>query len=343
LTPEDDYLLHQTADSFANPVSDSPNWFERLYFNFHDEEGSLLGVAGFGVFPNRQVADAYIVAIDGAAQRNIRLARDLGGRRTQTAVGPWTLTLLEPMQRWRLQLEETEGIAFDLTFDARTTAYSVGLIEFDRGDGSSTAFRHYNQAGAYSGVFSLDGAARPVEGWIGQRDHSWGLRHAHERQGLHFWICGHFADRTVMVSYNESRAHEVAFCEGAVLFFDDRPPIRVVDVRHELTLAPSGLQAVEARLRLILEDGNDVELLVRPKLEDLFMAGAGYGGWQGQHRGDLHVESERWPHDARPALADQATVVVDQLASFESRDESGIGVFELGISRSSSYAYAPRS
>jgi hypothetical protein len=342
LTPDDDYLLHHSADTFATVASDLPNWFERLYFNFHDREGSVLALTGFGVFPNMHVADAYVAVTDATAQRNVRLCRDLGGRRSDTSVGPLALTLVEPMRRWRLELQETEGVAFDVVFEARTIAQSVGVIEFDRGDGSSTAFRHYNQAGDYSGTLSVDGRSHAVEGWIGQRDHSWGLRYPRERQGLHFWIAAHFDDRTFMASYNESRQHEVVFCEGAVLFTDDRPPIPVIDVRHELTVTDNGQQSAEAEIRMILADGSDATFLVRPALPDLYMSGCGYGGWQGQHRGPLHVESERWEHGHAPDLRHEPTGVVDQLATFEWNGQRGVGVFELGVSRSSSYAYAPR-
>jgi hypothetical protein len=338
LVPEDDFLLHQLPQSFAVSHSDSPRVFERLYFNLHDLEGKRLLVAGFGVFPNAGVADAYVVLRDAAAQRNVRLARELGGRRLDTSVGPLRFTVLEPMQRWRLELEETEGISFDVTFEARSVAYSVGVIRFP----PETAFSHYNQAGTYSGRLTVDGETFEDGGWIGQRDHSWGLRRPTEGNGLHYWIIAHFEDRTFMVSYNETRQHEVNFCEGAILFADDRPPIPVVDLRHELDLAENKLQANGGKLRLICEDGSEHELAFEPRVGDLYMSGAGYGGWQGQHRGELHVEHERWSGDDMPVLREQPLTTVDQLAGFSWDGQEGIGVAEYGISRSSSYAYAPR-
>ncbi|MFN8217104.1 MAG: hypothetical protein U0R71_10975 [Solirubrobacterales bacterium] len=338
LVPEDDYLLHQLPESFAVSHSDSPKVFERLYFNLHDRHGKLLMVAGFGVFPNASVADAYVVVRDAAAQRNVRLARELGGSRLDTSVGPLKLSLLEPMQRWRLQMEETEGISFDVTFEARSVAYSVGIIRFP----PETAFSHYNQAGTYSGRLTIDGESVEDGGWIGQRDHSWGLRRATEGNGLHYWLISHFEDRTVMVSYNETRQHEVNFCEGAVMFYDERPPIAVTDLRHELELAENRLQAHRGRFKVLCEDGEELAMSFEPTLGDLYMSGCGYGGWQGQHRGELHVEHERWPGDAMPVLKEQSFTTVDQLAAFECGGERGVGVLEYGISRSSSYSYRPR-
>jgi hypothetical protein len=342
LTAEDDFLLHQVPDSFATAVSDDPRWFERLYFNFHDDQGEVLLVTGFGVFPNARVADAYCVAVDGAAQRNVRLSRDLAGNRLQTGVGPLAFEVLEPMRRWHLQLEETEGIAFDVTFEALSVPYSVGLIEFKRKEGPNTAFRHYNQAGVYSGELTIDGVSRDVGGWIGQRDHSWGLRQARERLGIHFWVCAHLEGRTLMASYNESREGEVSFCEGAMLFHDDRDPLPLVDFRHDLRLTANGLQAEESRLRFIFEGGEEVEVSATPTLPDLLMSGGGHGGWHGQHRGDLHVESERWDHDQRPDIRDEPIGIVDQMARFRSAAGDGVGIIELGISRSSSFDYQPR-
>jgi hypothetical protein len=342
LTAEDDFLLHQVPDSFATAVSDDPRWFERLYFNLHDADGKILLVTGFGVFPNASVADAYCVALDRAAQRNVRLSRDLGGRRLATSVGPLAFEVLEPMRRWHLQLAETEGVAFDLTFEARSVPYSVGLIEFKRTEGPNSAFRHYNQAGVYSGELSLDGRVHDVGGWIGQRDHSWGLRQARERLGVHFWVCAHLDGRTLMASYNESREGEVSFCEGAMLFHDDRDPVPLLDFRHDLRLAPNGLQAEESRLRFIFADGEEIEVLGTPTLPDLLMSGGGHGGWHGKHRGDLHVESERWDDDGRPDIRDEPIGIVDQMARFRSSAGEGIGIIELGISRSASFAYKPR-
>jgi hypothetical protein len=338
LTPEDDYLLHQLPESFAVSKSDNPRVFERLYFNLHDPAAGLLMVAGFGVFPNVDVADAYTVVRDSKAQRNIRLARDLGGRRLDTSVGPLKLTMLEPMKRWRLQLEETEGVSFDVVYQARTAAYSVGQIKFP----PDTAFSHYNQAGTYTGTLTIDGETVSDGGWLGHRDHSWGLRRPHERNGLHVWLVAHFDDRTFMVSYNESREHEVVFCEGAMMFADEREPIAITDLRHELDLAENGLQATGGRLRAICEDDSEHEISVDPALGDLYMSGAGYGGWQGQHRGELHVESERWASDEMPNLRDQALTTVDQLSRFDWGEREGVGVLELGLTRSSSWAYASR-
>jgi hypothetical protein len=342
LTREDDFLLHQLPESFATSLPAHPRWFERLYFNLHDAEGEVLLIAGFGVFPNVDVADAYVVALDGTAQRNVRIARALDGRRSETKAGPLELQLIEPMRTWRLRLAETEGIAFDVTFEARTDPYSVGLIEFKRDDGDDTAFRHYNQSGRYTGWVRIDGREHDVEGWLGQRDHSWGLRFAKERLGLHFWVAAQFPDRAFMASYNETRSGEVTLCEGAVMFADDRPAIPVRDLRHELTLTEEGHQAQHARLWLILEGGEQVELQITPTLPDLYMAGAGYGGWQGQHRGELHVESETWEHATRPGIDAMDISIVDQYAMFEWEGTRASGVLEMGISRSSSYEYSPR-
>ncbi|WCB91807.1 hypothetical protein DSM104299_00484 [Baekduia alba] len=341
LTVEDDYLLHQVPDSFVTAVSSNPRWFERLYFNIHDPDGTFLVVTGFGVFPNAQVADGYVVVEDQNAQRNVRLARDLAGRRTATEVGPLRFTMVEPMRRWRLQLDETERVAFDVTFEARSVPYSVGLIEFPQQNGPDTAFRHYNQAGTYSGQLVIDGVEHAVEGCLGQRDHSWGLRQPRERLGLHFWICAHFDDHTLMASYNESREHEVSFCEGAILYADERDPVRVVDLKHDMDVTPNGLQASETRLRFVLEDGRTIETVARPTLPGLLMSGGGHGGWHGQHRGDLHVESERWEHGTRD-ISKEPIGIVDQLARFETDGATGIGVVEFGISRSRSYTYKAR-
>jgi hypothetical protein len=118
--------------------------------------------------------------------------------------------------------------------------------------------------------------------------------------------------------------------------------MRVVGLGHELTLADNGLQSRTARLRLHLEDDSEVELLIQPTLPDLLMSGGGHGGWHGQHRGNLHIETDRWDHTSAPDIRDVAIGVVDQMASFDTEVGKGAGIFEMGISRSPSYRYVAR-
>ncbi len=340
VSPDDELLVHQLAQAFSTVESPDPRWFERLYFNCHDD-GGLLVLAGFGVFPNAGVADGYFVVADGVSQRNVRVSRDLGSSRLATAAGPLILTLEEPLARWRLQLAETEGVSADLTFFRRTDPYSVGMIHFPKEDGPDTAFQHYYQSGRYTGFLTVDGHAHAVDGWLGHRDHSWGLRRPRERLGVHFWLCGQFAECCLTVSYNEGRDGLAVFSEGAVLYEGAVEPFRVERFFHRLRLADDGVRVVAGEFVVELEDGQSREFTFEPTMPDVWVAGAGYGGWQGQDRGALHVESETWDQTDTERIKDLPLGTSDQLGRFTMGSMAGFGVLEVGVSRSRNYTYRP--
>jgi hypothetical protein len=49
----DDYPYHQTPQPFSHPASDSPNVYDRFFFNGYSADGSVFFAVAFGVYPNR--------------------------------------------------------------------------------------------------------------------------------------------------------------------------------------------------------------------------------------------------------------------------------------------------
>ena len=84
------------------PASDR-NAYDRYYFNAHGRTGDPFFVTGLGVYPNLGVIDAF------ATVRTGRPAGDACGRPTRstddrltTAVGPYRVEVVEPLQTLRL-------------------------------------------------------------------------------------------------------------------------------------------------------------------------------------------------------------------------------------------------
>ena len=74
-----------------------------------------------------------------------------------------------------------------------------------------------------------------------------------------------------------------------------------------------------------------------------YMAGAGYGGHHGKPLGRDHVETDVYPLDGSVNPRTVDTSLTDRLASFDWNGNPGTGIFEFALTRSSSYAYQPKS
>ena len=91
LSPMDDYLAHQTTDTFDRVFTSDRNFFDRYYFNLHPSSDELFMVTGIGQYPNLGVTDAFVCISHGDTQYTVRASRELGSDRMDTQVGPYRL------------------------------------------------------------------------------------------------------------------------------------------------------------------------------------------------------------------------------------------------------------
>lgn len=341
LSRADDFLLHQLARPIAEVAHSSPSWFDRFYFSLHPRASGPLLVLGAGVYPNADVADAYACLCHAGEQRNLRFSMRTGADRWISAVGALRWEIEEPLHRWRLRLgSNPEGCELDAVWTSRADPWLVEPIGVPHDEGPQTDFSHFLQPGRWQGSLRLDGTEMSVDGWMGQRDRSWGVRRIRERLGMHLWIAAQFEEECVAVHYNEDREGRSAHCDGAVLR-EGGGAVRIVGVGHDLDL-DAGAEVERATFRLELEDGRAIELRARATGRGLYMAGAGYGGWHGQDRGGQHQEHERWSLDGSRSPPTLSIGLTDKLCLFESGGRTAAGVLELALSRSPSYTYKPR-
>ncbi|MGH7338601.1 MAG: hypothetical protein ACREI7_13550 [Myxococcota bacterium] len=78
ISPMDEYLAHQTTDTFDYVFTSDRNFYDRYYFNCHPSSGELFLVAGLGQYPNLGVTDAFVSISHGtrAAQAVVVPQRD---------------------------------------------------------------------------------------------------------------------------------------------------------------------------------------------------------------------------------------------------------------------------
>ena len=118
ISPMDEFLAHQTSDTFDYVATSDRNFYDRYYFNMHDSTGDFFMVAGMGQYPNLGVTDAFAAISHGTKQIVVRASRALGHDRLDTRVGPFEFEVIEGLKSLRIRCDENEwGLSFDVRFD----------------------------------------------------------------------------------------------------------------------------------------------------------------------------------------------------------------------------------
>ncbi len=312
LTPLDDYLAHQTPETFDRVATSDRNFFDRYYFNCHDLDGELLLVLGMGLYPNLGVIDAFTSVVIDGIQHIIRSSRALGANRLNTSVGPHTVEVIEGLRRLRIRCAPNEwDVSYDLTFEGVTFPYEEPRFYRRLGPRVVQDYLRLTQCGRWSGEITAAGRTYRVtpDRWWGARDHSWGIRPVGEPEprsalqaaapGSFYWNWSpqQYPDFCLMYTVSEnqdgSRWHEA----GGILppYEAGRESVPFTSVRHDLRLLPGTRTFDGGDLFLKAEDGRELHVTGRP-LARLYMSGVGYGPpWRhGQYHGPLAVEGDRW-------------------------------------------------
>lgn len=186
LGPLDEFPVHQIPQPIAWPGSSDRNFYDRSYFNAHDRTGDIFVISGIGYYPNLGVKDAFVLI-----RRRSRTAGDIGLSDTQTAVHlsdsidqdrlnqhvmSYRIEVDEPLHKLRLILDETEGIAADLTWEGLFGVVQEQPHVLRSGNRVTLNAQRFAQLGAWSGRIAVDGEEIAVDPatWIGSRDRSWG-------------------------------------------------------------------------------------------------------------------------------------------------------------------------
>jgi hypothetical protein len=104
----DEYLAHQTSDTFDHVATSDRNFYDRFYFNCHSSSDELFLITGLGQYPNLGVTDAFVSVSVGDVHHVVRSSRELGSNRLDTSVGPLRVEILEGLMRLRVICEPNE-------------------------------------------------------------------------------------------------------------------------------------------------------------------------------------------------------------------------------------------
>ena len=179
--PLDEFPVHQVPLPVAWAGTSDRNFYDRCYLNAHDRTGDVFVITGAGWYPNLGTKDAFLLVRRGDVQTAVHLgeaADATGGDRLDQRVGPYRIEVSEPLRRLRVVLDETEGIAADLTWEGSFPVLREQPHVMRSGSRVTLDAQRFAQVGTWTGTVSVDGAEIPVtpDRWVGTRDRSWGIR-----------------------------------------------------------------------------------------------------------------------------------------------------------------------
>jgi hypothetical protein len=344
LTKGDDYPIHQTPEPIAYAGSDR-NFYDRYFFNAYAPDGSAFAAVAYGVYPALNVADAHLAIVKDGKERCLHASRVLGMERMDLSVGPIAIDILEPLQKLKVTIAKTEGIAGELVFEGR--AFPIEEPRFVKRNGPRLFmdYTRLTQNVRVSGWLEVDGERIEANGWLGTRDRSWGIRPvgAPDPQptpgseiGGFFWQWAplNFADRSVYFHINADPDGK-PWNTRAVILPDGAGPgggHHSDAAEMEIELIPGTRHARWGKLTIPLEQGA-ATVKIEP-LATFLMRGIGYGGdWRhGGLKGELAVGREDLDC-ANFDLADPGNLHIQAisratLSTPGADDQQGVGVFE---------------
>ena len=347
ISPMDEYLAHQTTDTFDRVFTSDRNFYDRHYFNCHPSSDELFLIAGMGQYPNLGVTDAFVTVSHGTRQYTVRASRELGHDRFDTQVGPFSVEVVRGLESLRLRCEPNEwGLEFDLLFVG-----SVPALEEPKSFMRSRArvtmdVSRYAQVGTWEGTLKVAGQTYEVEPsrWKGARDHSWGVRSVGEPEApgirvadmkagttgfYHNWLPMQFDDHMLKVMVDEDYAG-TRLVEEAVKVWNvgsGKPDEPMGRPEIDIVYRPGTREIAEATVRLEPEPGKVVTVRNTPLRTVYLAAGSGYrndGYWgHGVYQGPLKVEGLE--HDmSTPELRAPWAFINETLCRFD-RDDGAVG------------------
>lgn len=307
LTKADDFPIHQTPEPIAYAGTDR-NFYDRYFFNGYQPDGTEFFAIAFGVYPHLNVADAHFSVIRDGIEHCLHASRVLHMERMDLTCGPIRIEVLEPLQKLKVTVTPSNGVAAEITFEGRT--FPIEEPRFMRRNGPR-AFMDYTrltQNVRCTGWIEVDGVRRELAaGTVGTRDRSWGIRPigAPDPQpavpqtiaGFFWqWTPLNFADKSVFFHVNAD-PDGVPWNTRAVILEDGAGPdggwhsefATIEDVK----MIPGTRHAQGGKLVIPLKQGS-AAITFEPFLTFL-MRGIGYGHPQWRHggyKGELEVERE---------------------------------------------------
>ncbi|MFT4397794.1 hypothetical protein ACLTEW_22955 [Gordonia lacunae] len=342
----DDYLVHQTSAPVLHPVNGDPAFYERYYATGFARDASAHFGFGLSVYPNTGIVDAALSISRAGVQESIFVSDHLPAGQRVSQAGPVRVEVLDPMKRLRVVIDETDGVAADLTYVAQSVPLEEQRLIRMRGTTTASDRTRFVQFGAWEGTITLDGESIDVGGWHGVRDRSWGVRRQATAEDVRspdvkpihaVWSVMHFPDDFLQVTLHEAPdgvGHARLAMQADRLSANEVSPDgqlkRTDDVSVSISYSPGTRRPATAKIDIGPRGPLEFTIEVDPK-QTFQMKGLGYFHSDRPHgfdHGGLSVLRERWEIDELDPLR-KDTVHAQQLSIFRRSDGvEGVGLFE---------------
>ncbi len=315
LGPMDEYLAHQTCETFDHVFTSDRNFYDRYYFNMHPSSSELFLITGMGQYPNLGTMDAFVSVSHGETIYVVRASRELGTDRMSTQVGPFRVEVVEGLKRIRVICEPNEwNLAFDLTFEGTVPVVEEPktLQRHPHGRISMDTSR-YSQVGTWTGTLEVAGQRYEItpDKWRGVRDHSWGVRGVGEpeppgiriksaAQGFgffHTWVPLQLEDGSLIKLFAEEDMDGVRLVEESAKIHSIAGGGGVQPMgppTFHYTYQSGTRELEKAVIEVTDPEGNPLRIDCRPLRTVYLAAGSGYipqPDWaHGMYQGELKVE-----------------------------------------------------
>ncbi len=155
----DEFPLHQAPLPVAWAASSDRNFYDRCYLNAHDRTGEVFVIGGLGYYPNLGTKDAFLLVARDGQQTAVHLSDLCDDDRLHQRVGGFAIDVVEPLQRLHVTLEETEGIAADLTWEGSFPVLHEQPHVLRSGSRVTLDAQRFAQVGTWSGHVSSTASA----------------------------------------------------------------------------------------------------------------------------------------------------------------------------------------
>jgi len=356
ITSFDDYLIHQTAEPVCLPSQSDRNFYDRYWFNGFDLGNAFIFEAGLGLYPNRRVMDAHFSIVLGGKQYALHASCRAPRDRMQMQVGPFSITVLEPMHRIRIAIDDNDtGIRGELIFNARTAAHQEpqNVLREDVRLLMNTC--RFTQFGRWEGWIEVDSQRVTVlsDSCYGTRDKSWGVRPVGEPEGgapglvnkepsvYWNWTPAHFKD--FCLHYNtfqdpDGSATQVGaarlptFADVRKVPIGEEPGLEVIKgAHHRIDWQPGTRWARREEIVLPMACGEQI-LVLEPTLHFL-MKGLGYQHAEWGHgfwKGESALGREEYDLATEDPL-DYRNIHVHQVCRARFGEEEGVATLETVV------------
>jgi hypothetical protein len=241
LTPNDELFVHQLPEPLSVVGIEHHHWRESYFFVTHGPTAdSDVLVVAMATYPSRHLLDALVLGrVDGEPMFAYH-QREADGDPHTTAVGSVTVEVVAPYEELHISVGAAgspggpDQLEAELTFRARTRPYGLRRGRLLADDGSLLWDQsHMIQSGTFEGHYRRGSKSADVDGWHGQRDHSWGVRD-HGRIPLWMWLAVQLPDGMLGVWHWELANGARIFTDGCWAPADGGAPVPVVDFHHDL-------------------------------------------------------------------------------------------------------------